>query len=385
MPIASETGIIPAKTACLNFARLKGAFIRIVIMPAIPVQLARNNRSSARFAVLLQVRHRYTWHMSPRLIADYCLARRADDWQVTRPCNIPIGIVMPRVNTLLPFLSAIAGVAIFSVMDALMKRASIAADVYNALLFRSLIGAALMLPLWLLTGGRWPEASTLRLHALRSTVVAGMAGLFFWGLVRIPLAEGIALSFIAPLISLFLAGWLLRERIERRAIMASLLGFAGVIVIGAARMGGARDDAAAWGVAAVLGSAVLYAWNLILQRQQAQRASPQEVAMFQNLCVGGLLVLGAPWLAALPAPPVMLDIAGAAVLAAVALMLLSWAYARAQAQALVATEYTAFIWATIMGWLWFNEGVTWPTIAGVALIVAACWIAARKRTEVTAL
>ena len=158
MPIASETGIIPAKTACLNFARLKGAFIRIVTMPAIPVQLARNNRSSARFAVLLQVRHRYTWHMSPRLIADCCLARRADDWQVTRPCNIPIGIVMPRVNTLLPFLSAIAGVAIFSVMDALMKRASIAADVYNALLFRSLIGAALMLPLWLLTGGRWPEA-----------------------------------------------------------------------------------------------------------------------------------------------------------------------------------------------------------------------------------
>ena len=292
---------------------------------------------------------------------------------------------MVRTNPLLPFVAALAGVALFSVMDALIKRASLAADVYNALLFRSMIGAVLMLPLWRLTGGRWPAAPTLRLHALRSAVVAAMAWLFFWGLVRIPMAEGIALSFIAPLIALFLAAALLGERIQPRALAASLLGLIGVIVIGAARMGGTRDVEAAWGVAAVLASAVLYAWNLILQRQQAQVASPQEVAMFQNLCVAALLALGSPWLAELPEPPVLLDIAGGAVLAAAALMLLSWAYARAEAQALVATEYSAFIWSAILGWWWFAEAVTWPTLAGVALIVAACWIAARGRTEATAL
>jgi S-adenosylmethionine uptake transporter len=75
----------------------------------------------------------------------------------------------------------------------------------------------------------------------------------------------------------------------------------------------------------------------------------------------------------------------AAVLAGVSLMLLSWAYARAETQALVPIEYTGFIWAALFGWLWFAEPVTPATLAGVVLIVAGCWIAGRQRTEQTAL
>jgi S-adenosylmethionine uptake transporter len=306
--------------------------------------------------------------------------------QVTQLCNSLMRIAMHRAHPLLPFFAALAGVATFSVMDALMKRASIEVGVYNALFFRSLCGTALMLPLWLLTGGRWPRWDVLRVHMLRSSVVAVMAILFFWGLVRLPIAEAIALSFIAPVIALYLAAVLLGETIQRKAIAASLLGFAGVVLIGAARLGsGEQSEDAAWGIASVLGSAVMYAWNLILQRQQAQLASPQEIALFQNLCIAVLLTFAAPWLAVAPAASAMRDIAGAAGLAALALMLLAWAYARAEAQVLVATEYTAFIWAAIMGWLWFAEEVTPGTLGGVMLIVAACWIAARRRTEQTAL
>ena len=36
-------------------------------------------------------------------------------------------------------------------------------------------------------------------------VVTVMAGLFFWGIGRVPLAQAIALTFIAPLIALLLA------------------------------------------------------------------------------------------------------------------------------------------------------------------------------------
>ena len=103
----------------------------------------------------------------------------------------------------------------------------------------------------------------------------GLAPLFFWGLVRVPLAEAIALSFIAPLIALYLAAVLLGEKIQRTAIAASLLGFGGVLVIAAARLAeGTLNAQSGWGIAAILVSAVLYAWNLILQRQQAQLASP---------------------------------------------------------------------------------------------------------------
>ncbi len=306
--------------------------------------------------------------------------------QVTRARNFPNRACMTRSHPALPFLAAAGGVAAFSVMDALMKGASIAAGVYNALFFRSLFGAALMLPLWRLAGGRWPQAAVFKVHMLRSAVVAGMAWLFFWGLVRLPMAEAIAISFIAPLIALFLAAALLGERIQPRAITASLLGLAGVLVIGAARLGGgSRDAASAWGAGAILGSAVLYAWNLVIQRQQAQLAGPREIALFQNLGVAAILGLLAPWLAEVPAAPALRDIAAGALLAAIALMLLSWAYARAEAQVLVAVEYTAFGWAALMGWLWFGETVPWPTVAGVALIVIGCWIAARKPTEQTAL
>src|SRR3546814_20702658 len=65
------------------------------------------------------------------------------------------------------------------------------------------------------------------------------------------------------------------------------------------------------------------------------------------------------------------------------LMLLSWAYARAEAQMLIPLEYTAFIWASIMGWLVFREPLTPTTLAGAALIVAGCLIGAgRKRAHV---
>jgi S-adenosylmethionine uptake transporter len=77
---------------------------------------------------------------------------------------------------------------------------------------------------------------------------------------------------------------LLGETIRPAAIFASLFGIAGVGVIAAGRLGESGDLAASVpGIAAILASAVFYAWNLILQRQQALLSGPVEVALFQNL------------------------------------------------------------------------------------------------------
>ena len=279
----------------------------------------------------------------------------------------------------MPFLAGTCGIALFSVMDAVMKSASLQVGAYNAMLFRSGFGILLMLPLWRWSGGRWPQAPALKLHALRGAISAGLATSFFWGLVRLPLAEAIALSFIAPLIALYLAAVMLGEKVGRNAVTASLVGFAGVLVIGAGRLGReALSEDAMLGIAAVLLSAVLYAFNLIFQRKQAQIASPQEVALFQMAFAGLFLSLAAPWFAVVPSLPALGEIATGAALAAVSLMLLSWAYGRAEAQVLLPIEYTAFIWAALFGWLVFAETVTAETMAGVVLIVIGCWIAARK-------
>lgn len=293
---------------------------------------------------------------------------------------------MQRHHRLMPFVAVAAGIASFSVMDALMKSASLAIGAYSAMLWRSLLSASVMGPVWKLSGGRWPSAAVMRLHLVRGLNSAGMATSFFWGLKYLPLAEGMAISFIAPLIALYLAAATLGEKIGRRAIAASVLGLCGVLVIGAARLGrGDYDPRLAWGIAAILTSAVLYAWNLILQRRQAQIADPREIALFQAVFTGLALALLAPFLAQLPPARVWLDIAGSAVLATISLIVIAWGYAREETQVLLPLEYTAFIWAALMGWLVFGEGVTLATLIGAGLIVIGCAIAAHGHIEQTAL
>lgn len=284
----------------------------------------------------------------------------------------------------LAFAFCCAGVATFSAMDAVMKGLSLAIGVYNALLWRALAGTIIGIFGMLALGHRWPAPHVLRIHLLRGAVVAVMALFFFYALTKLPLAEAIALSFIAPLIALYLAALLLKERVGNSAIAASVLGLAGVAIILSGRLRGNYDPQALWGAGAVLLSAVLFAWNLILQKQQASVASPVEVAFFQHLVM--LCVFGAfsPFLAIAPTVGHLPMILGAASLAFISLMCMSWAYARAEAQSLIPVEYTAFVWAAIMGWLFFAERLTVATLGGTVLIVAGCLIAARRSPQIAA-
>jgi S-adenosylmethionine uptake transporter len=227
-----------------------------------------------------------------------------------------------------------------------------------------------------------PDSATLRLHAWRSLFVAGVAVTIFWALARLPMAEAVALAFIASLLALYMAAIFLGERIGHRSIAASLLGLAGVAAIVAGKLErGEHDPGALWAVGAVFLSAILYAYNLVLARRQAKMAGPSEIAFFQNLFVALILALGAPWFLAVPPTATAMPIVGAAVLATVSLLLLSWAYARAQAQILATSEYTGFLWAAVFGWSVYAEPVTLSTLAGAALIVAACLIVARKAPQ----
>jgi S-adenosylmethionine uptake transporter len=105
-----------------------------------------------------------------------------------------------------------------------------------------------------------------------------------------------------------------------------------------------------WGSVAILLSACLYAYNIILMRQQAQVARPLEVAFF---------ISGITTLAYLTAAPVLA--------------------VPPSAQHLAPVEYTSFVWAALLGWFVFGEEVSGFTLAGAALIVGACSIAASRR------
>lgn len=308
--------------------------------------------------------------------------------------SAPLPLTTSPRAPLLAVLACLGGMMFFGAMDSAMKAVTIDIGVIAALFWRCMIGSVLAATLFVWKGNRQlPRGPALRLHLVRGTVVSGMAVLFFWGLARTPMAEAVAITFIAPIIALFLAAVLLKEKIGRGAALASVLGFGGVLVISAGRLGwlggdsGADQGIAQWqGIAAIMASAVLYAWNLVLQRQQAQIASPQEIVLVQNVIMAFWIGLAMPFVGiVLPGDGTMTAslswglLTLAAVLAILSLSLLSWAYARAEAQALVPLEYSMFVWGALYGWLIFNETIGWTTLAGAALIVTGCWQVARRQ------
>ncbi len=260
-----------------------------------------------------------------------------------------------------------------------MKGIAIEMGAYNAMLWRTCIALLIAATLFIWRQGRWPGTSILRFHIWRGVVTSLMAYLFFWGLVYVPLAEAIGLSFIAPLIALYLAAVLLKEKIGEKAIWASLIGFAGALVIIGAKLGGDYSDEIGKGIAAILLSALLYAYNLILQRQQALMAQPIEIVFFQNATMFSIYLVFAPFKAVVPSMTQLPNLAAAAILGTVALLLLSWAYARAEARILIPVEYTAFIWAALFGWLAFSEVPSVATLGGTFLIVVGCLVAIRQK------
>jgi S-adenosylmethionine uptake transporter len=280
---------------------------------------------------------------------------------------------------LLPIAVCAFGIGLFTLMDAFMKGLSQELGAYTAMFWRSLIGIGLSGILFFAMRVKFPKVNTLKLHSIRAVNSAAMALLFFYGITSVPLAEGIALTFIAPLIALYLAALFLHEKIASTAIIASLIGFAGVLLIGFAHMQGEQTSASWLALAALLGSALLYALNIILLRKQAQAAGPFEIAFFQSLLVTLVLGMATPWFLKIPSSEQFIRISLSAVFAIASLLAISWAYARAQAQQLVPIEYSAFLWATLFGYLFFGEIVTPVVIAGTALIVAACWLATRTR------
>lgn len=280
---------------------------------------------------------------------------------------------------LLPILVAFMGVGFLSVMDAFMKEAALLAGAFTATLLRSAIGAGFIAPVWLARGPAWPGPRLLRLHLLRGVISAFMALTFFYALTKLPLAETIALAFIAPIVALYLASALLGETISRSAIWASLLGFAGTLVIIAGKVGsGTFDRDTALGLAAITVSALLYAYSFIVIRRQAQLAGPIEIATFHTTISAVVLLVFVPlaWITPPDAAWLPLIVSGALTVAGA--LAVAWAYARAEAQVLVPIEYSGFLWASVLGWVFFSEVPGLATWAGTALIVMGCWLVTRQ-------
>ena len=279
------------------------------------------------------------------------------------------------------FAAALGAVAVLSIMDAVMKHLVLEIGIVAVSVWRSAANLSLSALLYLPNRTARPDGKTFRVHVARGVIVTVMAGLFFWGIGRVPLAQAIALTFIAPLLAMLLAAIFLDERIGKSSVVGgALAAFSGVIIIILGQARAQVADDVLLGVAAILGSAICYAVNIVLMRRQALAAKPLEINFFQSLTVMALwlfviALVGAP---AWPAGE-WAWILVACVLSTTGTLLFAWGYARGPASYLAVSEYSGFLWASALGWLVFRERVSLYTLGGAVMIVGGCLIAARFR------
>jgi len=280
------------------------------------------------------------------------------------------------------FLAALGAVAVLSIMDAVMKHLVLAIGIIAVSVWRSAANLTLSSLLYLPRRSAWPDRKTLRVHVVRGIDVTIMAVLFFWGIGRVPLAQAIALTFIAPLIAMLLAAVFLDEKIGSRSIAGSIAAFGGVLVIVFGQARANVGDDVLLGIAAIIGSALCYAVNIVLMRRQALAAKPLEINFFQSVTVMTMWLLALP-IAGTPAWPAeqWMWVVLACLLSTAGTLLFAWGYARGPASYLAATEYSGFLWASVLGWIIFSERVSLYTLAGAVLIVGGCLIAARGRVS----
>ena len=124
---------------------------------------------------------------------------------------------------------------------------------------------------------RW-RTDRLRGHLLRNTVHFTAQAAWFYGLMRLPLGEVIALEFTAPIWTAVLAALLLREPLTGRRTGGILLGFVGILVI--LRPGAAIVDPAAF---AVLYSAAGFALTFVITRAMTTSEHPVTILFWMNL------------------------------------------------------------------------------------------------------
>jgi S-adenosylmethionine uptake transporter len=274
-------------------------------------------------------------------------------------------------------LRAVLGIALLTVMDAVIKAQMQSHPFLLALFMRFAAGGLCALVVLALVRPKRPTRDSIVGNLIRVPLVVLTAGSFFYSISQLPLAEALTLSFLAPVFVALLGSLMLKERLDRRIFEALGFGVLGMLIMVWPRLRGGVTGAEL-GVAAALFSAVSYAFNLILLRRIALKEHPAIIVVFQN-CGPALLLAIPAWFVMMPMTARdLLTYLCAGALGVAGHMILTSAFARAPASRLAPIEYTALVWASLLGLAFFGEIPLWTTYAGALLIVAGAFVVSRK-------
>ena len=245
--------------------------------------------------------------------------------------------------------------------------------------FRLLVSLIVIWPFLMRMGGFRAGISTSvpGLQLLRGIVGSAAMVLGFYAIVHLPLADAQAFSFSRNLFIVPLAFVLLSEAVGLRRTLATLVGFAGVIIM--LRPGG--DMVLGLPVGAALGHAVLVAVATILVNIASRYDRPVTLMFYTG--VVGLMITAIPaiwvWKPVDINDLILLFVMGT--LGAMAHNCFIRAYAQGEASVIAPVDYTRLIMAAIAGYLLFSNVPDAYTIVGAAIIISSSFYLIRREAQ----
>jgi drug/metabolite transporter (DMT)-like permease len=295
-------------------------------------------------------------------------------------------------SNLIGIASLVAGIFVFSLQDTIIKSISGAHAVTLAIFLRAIVSFPI---LWSMvhweTGIGAMRTKKAPLLLARGFILFSAYICYYLAIAELPLAEAIALFFMAPLMITILSGPMLGEHVPKSAWAAVVIGLAGVFTI--LRPG---SELFQWAALLSLVSAATYAYAMVLARKFAADVPTGVMSSYQNISyiiaspiLGFLvtvldvkqtgvksidfLVRGWAW-------PNLWDaslMAACGIIAAIAATLLTHAYRKGEAGVVTPFEYTGLMWGTVWGYVIFHEVPKPATLLGMALIAVAGILALR--------
>lgn len=283
---------------------------------------------------------------------------------------------MPHDRPLMGALLMIAFCVLAPLLDVCAKLAAAELPVGQITLARFVVQVALMLPVAALLRD-WGHLTPrlIGLIGLRAVFLVLSTYCFIAGIAVMPIADALAIVFVEPFILLLLGYLLFGDAVGPRRIIASVIGFAGALLV-------IQPAFATFGYVTLfpLGTAFLFAFYMLVTRAMASSLNP--VPMQLHTAIAGVAIC-APvilWAEGSGLPdldPVMpqgvfwLWLFGVGFWATVSHMCMTYALKFATAAALAPLHYFEIVIAVALGYLVFGDFPNALTWAGIVVITAS--------------
>ena len=204
------------------------------------------------------------------------------------------------------------------------------------------------------------------MQVTRGALAVISATIFIFGVRYVPLADAVAVSFVAPFFVTILGALILREKVGIRRLMAVAIGFAATLIIIRPGMGILHPA-----ILLIVVAAVMFAFRQIISRVLAGEDRTATTVAYTALTGSFLLTLPLPFLWKWPTEGNQwLIFISIAVMAGVAELMIIKALEIAEAVAVAPMQYTMIIWGTFYGWAVFGQLPDGWTLTGAAIIIA---------------